>query len=45
MWTKLKNFITSMCLILAPSIDACRFGAPAEKSGLAEKRESRCSKL
>ncbi|MEZ0318685.1 MAG: hypothetical protein ABWK05_01645 [Pyrobaculum sp.] len=45
MWTKLKNFVTSMCLILAPYIDVCKFGASKEKSGLNERRESRCSKL
>ena len=34
MWTRLRNFITSMCLVLAPYIDVCRFGAPKEKSDL-----------
>ncbi|HII47508.1 hypothetical protein [Pyrobaculum aerophilum] len=45
MWTRLKNFITSMCLILAPYIDVCKFGAPEEKSLLKEARETRCSKI
>ncbi|MCI4447393.1 MAG: hypothetical protein JHC20_05735 [Pyrobaculum sp.] len=39
MWTKLRNFITSMCLILAPYIDVRRFGAPKEKSDLKQERE------
>ncbi|WP_167827685.1 hypothetical protein [Pyrobaculum islandicum] len=45
MWTKLKNFINSMCLILAPYINICKFGGPPQKSNVAEKREDRCSKL
>lgn len=45
MWTRLKNFITSMCLILAPYIDVCRFGAPPEKSQKAEERRERCTKI
>lgn len=44
MWTKLKNFINSMCLILAPYIDVCKFKAPPPKSDLKEERTSRCSK-
>ncbi|MEM1572316.1 MAG: hypothetical protein QXS00_06575 [Pyrobaculum sp.] len=45
MWTKLKNFINSMCLILAPYLDVCKFGAPMERSHLGERRDSRCSKI
>ncbi|AFA39335.1 hypothetical protein Pogu_1308 [Pyrobaculum oguniense TE7] len=45
MWTKLKNFINSMCLILAPYLDVCKFGAPMERSQLRERRDSRCSKI
>ncbi|ACB40170.1 hypothetical protein [Pyrobaculum neutrophilum] len=45
MWTKLKNFITSLCLILAPYVDACKFGAPPERSGAGEVRRERCTKL
>jgi len=45
MWTRLKNFITSMCLILAPYIDVCRFGAPPEKSQKTEVRSERCTKI
>ncbi|MEM0370026.1 MAG: hypothetical protein QXK71_03705 [Pyrobaculum sp.] len=44
MWTKLKNFINSMCLILAPYLDVCKFGAHQTKSGLREERTNRCSK-
>lgn len=45
MWTRLRNFITSMCLVLAPYIDVCRFGAHKEKSDLKQERESRCTKI
>jgi hypothetical protein len=45
MWTRLRNFITSMCLVLAPYIDVCRFGAPKVKSDLKQERESRCTKI
>jgi len=45
MWTKLKNFMTSMCLLLAPYIDVCKFGAPRGKSDVKQQREVRCSKL
>jgi hypothetical protein len=34
-----------MCLVLAPYIDVCRFGAPKEKSDLKQERESRYTKI
>jgi hypothetical protein len=40
MWTKLKEyFITSMCLIIAPYIDVCRFGAPRGEKRLKTREE------
>jgi hypothetical protein len=45
MWTKLKEYLTSMCLIIAPYIDVCRFGASRGKSDLKQERKSRCTKI
>jgi len=45
MWTKIKSFITGVCLLLAPYIDACRFGAPKARSGINEVREGRCTRI
>jgi len=45
MWAKLKSFITGACLLLAPYLDACKFGAPKAQSGAKEVREARCTKI
>jgi len=45
MLTKLKNFITGVCLLLAPYLDVCKFGAPKAQSGVKEVREARCTKI
>ncbi|MFN7105443.1 MAG: hypothetical protein ACK4M3_02490 [Pyrobaculum sp.] len=44
MWTKIRNFINSMCLLLAPYLDVCRFGAPKPESDLKSERRERCTK-